>query len=135
MKPAFTGGSLSFKGDKKKAKKKKKNTKHGLSSKERIEETQEKTPQINADEDLTEAEKAALEKKRERERKELEKIAGKSHRERIEEYNQRLSELTEHNDIPRVSFVRVVVTWCSWKAVLIYFIRPCLLQVSAAGNG
>jgi protein FAM32A len=30
-------------------------------------------------------------------------VASKSYRERIEEYNQKLSTTTEHNDIPRVS--------------------------------
>eukprot|EP01025_Chloroclados_australasicus_P063137 TRINITY_DN832_c1_g1_i1.p1 TRINITY_DN832_c1_g1~~TRINITY_DN832_c1_g1_i1.p1 ORF type:complete len:228 (-),score=31.18 TRINITY_DN832_c1_g1_i1:232-915(-) len=32
----------------------------------------------------------------------LKKAAAKSHRERIQEYNDRLSKLTEHNDIPKV---------------------------------
>ena len=38
-----------------------------------------------------------------REKQELEKVASKSHRDRIEEFNEKLGNLTEHNDIPRVS--------------------------------
>ena len=56
------------------------------------------------DEDMTEAEKNALRKKRERQRHENLSIAQKSHRERVEEFNENLSKLTELNDIPRVSY-------------------------------
>ncbi len=53
--------------------------------------------------ELTDAERKALKYKLERERKELEQLAKKSHRERVEEFNEKLSNLTELNDIPRVS--------------------------------
>lgn len=33
----------------------------------------------------------------------MKKVLSKTHRERIDEFNQYLSVLTEHNDIPRVS--------------------------------
>jgi protein FAM32A len=110
MKPAFTGGSLSFKGEKKKSKKKTSQTKHALASKKKVDDaacgslsTLETNPII--DDDLTEAERKALLKKRERDRKELEKVASKSHRERIEEFNEKLGSQTEHNDIPRVCLI------------------------------
>ena len=92
--PEFMGGSLAFKGDKKKKKKVKKKSK---TSKHK----QETQPAV--DDDLTEAERKALTRKQVQERKEMEKLASKSHRERVEEFNEKLSNLTEHNDIPRVS--------------------------------
>ena len=95
MKPAFVGGALSFKGDKKKKKSKRKHkVKHEL--KKKVEET-------FTEEELTEAEKKALSRREERETKELETVASKSHRERVEEFNEKLGNLTELNDIPRVS--------------------------------
>jgi len=35
-------------------------------------------------------------------KKRIEKMAAKSHREKIEEYNEKLANLSEHHDIPRV---------------------------------
>jgi protein FAM32A len=55
------------------------------------------------DEELTEAERRALKFKRQRQRKDNERIAQKSHRERVEDLNEKLGSLTELNDIPRVS--------------------------------
>ena len=54
-------------------------------------------------EDMTESERRAAKRKREREMKDLEIVAKKSHRERVEDFNTKLSTLTEHNDIPRIS--------------------------------
>jgi protein FAM32A len=101
MKPAFLGGALSFKGDDSKKKKKKK-VKHELKSKE------SSVPAVAAAgvEELTEAEKKALVRKQERDRKDLEAVASKSHRERVEEFNEKLGTLTELNDIPRVSILQ-----------------------------
>jgi protein FAM32A len=109
-KTAFMGGSLSFKGDKKskKAQKKKSKSKHSIDDDKA--KKQDETPLIDIpdiDDELTEAEKKALQKRLERETAELEKIAAKSHRERIEEFNEKLGNLTELNDIPRVSVVKV----------------------------
>jgi len=111
-KTAFMGGSLSFKGEgkKKKAKKKKSKSKHSMEDKEKeaaaaaaiLQEEEE-------EEELTEAEKKAKKRKLERERAELELAASKSHRDRIEEFNEKLGNLTEHNDIPRVSVFYVIV--------------------------
>ena len=117
---SFQGGSLSFKGDgkkskkDKKSKKKSKKSKHSLkdgdaSSSEQLlkkQQLQERAVDDHDDDDddeLTEAEKKAMRLKRERQRAESEKIAKKSHRQRVEELNEKLSTLTELNDIPRVS--------------------------------
>lgn len=110
--PAFIGGALSFKGDKKKKKAKKKSqpkvkyetpagstgTGTGTGG------SHDRLPQEGDEEDeMTEAERAAFRKKQERELRELETVARQSHRERVEAFNEKLSQLTEHNDIPRVS--------------------------------
>lgn len=109
-KTAFMGGSLSFKGDKKKAKKKSKKTKHKTDTTEiKKEEPKDETTELaieeeeEEEEDMTEAERKAHRRKLERQRVENEKIAQKSHRERVEELNEKLGSLTELNDIPRVS--------------------------------
>ncbi len=102
--PTFMGGKL-FKS---KSKKKKK-SKHGLSTSsstmERAQKSQEqKLNREEFDEDeMTDAEKKALAFKQKRENIELKAVAKKSHRERVDEFNAKLSQLTEHNDIPRVS--------------------------------
>ena len=107
-KTSFIGGSLSFKGDKKKSKKKKKTkTKHKLRDEgHAVEETINQNPLSGSDVDddeLTSAERKALKFKRLREREENKKIAQKSHRERVEALNDKLGSMTELNDIPRVS--------------------------------
>ncbi|EWM30555.1 Protein of unknown function DUF1754, eukaryotic [Nannochloropsis gaditana] len=55
------------------------------------------------DDGLTETQRRHIAKLKERERQNIKKLVSKSHRERIDEFNQYLSVLTEHNDIPRVS--------------------------------
>lgn len=121
MNDEFVGGALLFKGDKKKKKKAKKrklqNELAPLSISHHEQETAGEDAGITADEapaakdsatallsDLTEAERKALKRRREREMKDLENVAKKSHRERVEEFNEKLGKLTEHNDIPRVCF-------------------------------
>ena len=83
MKGAFiTGGALSFKGDKK-AKKKKSKSKHKSASKS--EDPAVAAAKVSEPmEEMTEAERKAAVRKKERERKDLEKLAQKSHRETIE---------------------------------------------------
>ena len=61
------------------------------------------------DDDLTPAERRSLNRKKRREREESEKIGRKSHRERVEEFNEKLGNLTEHNDIPRVSLFYIFI--------------------------
>mmetsp|Transcript_11167 Transcript_11167/g.16750 ORF Transcript_11167/g.16750 Transcript_11167/m.16750 type:complete len:112 (+) Transcript_11167:121-456(+) len=103
--PTFTGGKLF----KKKAKKKSRKSKHEA-RKSATTVVEEMTTADNAallneddDDDLTEAERSAMQFKKEKEKRDLEKVANMSHRERVEEFNSKLAELTEHNDIPRVS--------------------------------
>lgn len=101
-KSEFMGGSLSFKGDKKKAKKKMKKSKRKIDDR-KGKESKLRDGVFEEEEDMTEAEKKAQKFKLERQRQESEKIAQKSHRERVEELNEKLGSLTELNDIPRVS--------------------------------
>jgi protein FAM32A len=108
-KTTFLGGSLSFKGDKKRKSKKRSNrTKHKMkeevSNKAHLDdETRTSCDAEDNDDELTEAERKALILKQERQKEESKRIASKSHRERVEELNEKLGSLTEHNDIPRVS--------------------------------
>mmetsp|Transcript_25172 Transcript_25172/g.41796 ORF Transcript_25172/g.41796 Transcript_25172/m.41796 type:complete len:176 (+) Transcript_25172:110-637(+) len=53
--------------------------------------------------EMTEAERKAFVRKQKRELEEMESVAKKSHRERVEDFNEKLGQLTEHNDIPRIS--------------------------------
>lgn len=118
----FTGGALSFKGDKKKKSKKKgKVSKHKHQSdsdgtkdkKERQQQNddddatlQQQQPQ----EDLTDVERRAIQRRKDRENVELCMASQKSHRDRIEEFNGKLAAQTEHNDIPRVRIVLCIIT-------------------------
>lgn len=107
MKTAFAGGVLSFKGDKKaktiKGKKTViKNRKEDMTTEAKQAEEKYVTTFMN-DDDMTDAERKAMKKKLEREKAVSAKIVTKSHRERVEEFNEKLSSQTEHNDIPRVS--------------------------------
>lgn len=52
---------------------------------------------------LTEAQKKFLKRRSEVESRVLKSITAKTYRDRVEEFNQKLSTMTEHNDIPRVS--------------------------------
>lgn len=123
MAPTFSGGKLNLKGSKK-AKKKYKKSKHkinadaGIANDKRDNETSKQKEDWNgnsndyvdeSDDDLTPAERNSLNRKKQREREELEKLGNKSHRERVEEFNEKLGKLTEHNDIPRVSHSFIVV--------------------------
>lgn len=47
----------------------------------------------------------------------LNKVAGKSHKERVDEFNKYLGSLTEHNDIPKVKNF-LIVGW-TWITVLL----------------
>jgi len=113
-KSEFLGGALSFKGDKKKKKKSKKSkTKHKLKDDRDVKEISKSSPQHDqfpppsddedVDDDLTDAERKALKFKKQRQQEESKKIARQSHRERVEAMNEKLGNMTELNDIPRVS--------------------------------
>ena len=105
----FVGGKLSLKGDKKKSKKKKSKSKHDKKKSSRDEQeaaaaAANDSNGSDVDEDeMTEAERKAQKYKQQAEKKDLEKVAKQSHRDRVEEFSQKLSQLTELNDIPRVS--------------------------------
>jgi len=105
MAPTFIGGKLRLKGTSDGTKKIPKKavqstTKFEAPGKHR---SKLESSKIVEDDGLTEAERKSLKIKLEREKAELEKLAHKSHRERVEEFNEKLSSLTELNDIPRVS--------------------------------
>ena len=113
-KSTFLGGALSFKGDKKSRKKKSKKTKSKLKMKGegtyQMDGTKDEKfspsfdhDDVDDDDELTEAERKALKFKKQRQKEESGKIAQKSHRERVEELNEKLGNMTELNDIPRVS--------------------------------
>jgi|EP00979_Chaetoceros_neogracilis_P013364 protein FAM32A len=99
MAPTFLGGKLKLKG------KKKKKSKHEKTSKRLEHETDEKPlhDSENDDDDLTDAERKSMKLKMDRKKQEIGVIAKQSHRERVEEFNEKLGNLTELNDIPRVS--------------------------------
>jgi len=106
VRTTFVGGKLSLKGEKtkksKKSKKSARKSKHALDSTKKDEVSKVESLPI-ADDDLTETERKSLTRKQERERIDLEKLAGQSHRERVEDFNEKLGRLTELNDIPRIS--------------------------------
>lgn len=52
---------------------------------------------------LTAAEMKFELRRRQREHDRIQKIISKTHRQKIDEFNEKLSKLTEHNDIPKVS--------------------------------
>lgn len=60
------------------------------------------TKEVLAEQGKTEAELRFERAKQERERKEIERMAQKSYRERIEEFNKKVANQTEHYDIPKV---------------------------------
>ena len=127
MPTAFTGGSLSFKGDKKKkkkAKKKEAQAKHKLKDDEVV-----VAPSAAVEEDMTPAERRAMERKKERVRIDNEKLAKKSHRERIEEFNEKLgcksNALVAQKNVSRIfseiiantfAFVFAILTLCLYSS-------------------
>lgn len=52
---------------------------------------------------MTDAQKIHKEKRKATEEKELKKFIKTTHRDRIEKFNLMLGQMTEHNDIPRIS--------------------------------
>jgi len=125
MAPTFLGGKLNLKG------KKKKKTKHDKKS--TVDAVAEKPAQTHNDseddDDLTKAERKGLQLKKEREIQDIEHLAKQSHRERVEEFNEKLGNLTELNDIPRVSCVWLFVLWrCFLVSLLIWLL--CFLLLS-----
>jgi protein FAM32A len=65
--------------------------------------TETKAAKTSTDSYMTAAERRHLEKKKELETRLVKQGKGKTYRDRIDEFNSKLSVMSEHNDIPRVS--------------------------------
>ena len=104
------GGKLGLKTSKLFEKRKGKKRKKELAAKESEATTAVATDAAGAsdevevnDSGLTPAQKRHRRKVKERESAKLRELVKKTHREKVEEFNHKLSTLTEHNDLPRVS--------------------------------
>lgn len=58
---------------------------------------------LNVGPSMTETERRHREKREKSLEKDLKKLTGVSYRERLDRFNDKLSKMTEHNDIPRIS--------------------------------
>jgi protein FAM32A len=115
---SFTGGKLKLKGGadlpgvKKKKKKKDKDTQKAVEAALEGEAAQEGAPAASdgtatappPEDRRTEAEKRFEAHLAKYEDQRLKKAASKSHRERVKEMNEKLATLTEHHDVPRISY-------------------------------
>lgn len=105
------GGKLNLKGDKKKSKKRKtadaqdqgENSASITSQVASTEGSSSNIEHIPREEFLTSTQKKHREKLLEAEAREMKKQASMSYRDKVDAFNSKLSTLTEHNDIPRVS--------------------------------
>ena len=106
------GGKLKFKGSKGSSKKSAKTEEHTTktmptSSRDLNVETTTVRSSVDAAKSstvfMTEAQRIHREKRMAMEEKELKKFIKTPHRDRIEMFNMRLGQMTEHNDIPRIS--------------------------------
>jgi protein FAM32A len=103
------GGKLKFKGSKGSEKKSKSSEGSSKAMPSSVSD-QKKEPSnssISGDKKpvifMTEAQRIHKEKRMATEEKELKKFIKTTHRDRIEMFNMRLGQMTEHNDIPRIS--------------------------------
>ena len=110
---SFTGGKLTLKGGvdplkiQKKKKKKKKKRKQETDLDAALESVDAVPPKEDAaviKDTRTEAEKRRDAHMVKYEQERAKKAAAKSHRQRIEEFNTKLATLTEHHDIPKISY-------------------------------
>ncbi len=111
---SFTGGKLTLKGGidplklKKKNKKKKKKGNDLEVSVQAVDVTEDAMPPVEnapvVEDRRTEAEKRRDAHMMKYEEERAKKAAAKSHRQRIEEFNSKLATLTEHHDIPKISY-------------------------------
>uniref|UniRef100_A0A7S2V474 Uncharacterized protein n=1 Tax=Fibrocapsa japonica TaxID=94617 RepID=A0A7S2V474_9STRA len=100
------GGKLNLKGKGLKSKKKKgkkKRQKDFLIEKSEVQRQEEKREPQDETFGMTKAQKEQLERAKALDKQKAENVAGKSYRARIEELNEALAMIPEHNDIPRVS--------------------------------
>ena len=94
-------GKLKIKGQALPIKKKKKATEN--STKKLQQHLEEKAEKIGVQViNETESERKFREAQEKRMGKKAKELASKSHREKIEDFNTKLSQLSEHNDMPRV---------------------------------
>lgn len=117
---SFTGGKLTFKGGvdpllvKKKKKKGKKKKKEEMPAADAEAVLQTGAPEhakerVANPEGVIEDRRTEAEKRRDAhmlkyEKERAKKAATRSHRQRIEEFNKKLATLTEHHDIPKISY-------------------------------
>eukprot|EP00128_Syssomonas_multiformis_P005186 Colp12_sorted_trinity150504_noHs@31800 len=104
------GGTLKLKGFKPEKKKKKKTKEAAIkaavaAAAEQADPT-EKKEVTDYREILTPAQKRAQLIMEQREIERIKKLAAKSHKEKVEEFNEKLDKLTEHYDIPKVSWTK-----------------------------
>lgn len=99
-KPTVIGGKLKLKGDPGSSSSKKRKVVDVSSVADKSASTSELVANIDV---LTDAQKRYKQKKIEMEAKEVKKQTAVSFREKIEKFNNQLSSMTEHNDIPRIS--------------------------------
>lgn len=111
---SFVGGKLKLKGGDPRVSKKKKKKKTPVSNdvEEGAPEAQEAKASLEGYaiaestgegvDRRTEAEKRFEEKMLEAEKKRLAKLAHTSHRDRVRDFNEKLAQLSEHHDIPKV---------------------------------
>jgi protein FAM32A len=105
------GGKLKFKGSStSKTTKKRKSTEeaHEITSSKpkenkEVSHVEPAADSPSVDLHLTEAQKRHKQRRLDLEKKELKKLVETTHLDRIERFNYKLSKMTEHNDIPRVS--------------------------------
>lgn len=111
---SFTGGKLTLKGGvdplkiqkkkKKKKKEKRKQDTHLDAALESVDLVPPKEDATAVKDTRTEAEKRRDAHMVKYEQERAKKAAAKSHRQRIEEFNTKLATLTEHHDIPKISY-------------------------------
>eukprot|EP01147_Barroeca_monosierra_P010314 gene10314-2458_t len=105
------GGSLLLKSHKKKKKKKSHKTakhpdKEEKALKEAIKYETEEQDQDEEVVEMTEAERAFAKAQAKREAMRIKQKAAKTHREKVQELNRKLDTMTEHHDIPKVSWTK-----------------------------
>ncbi|XP_044751409.1 protein FAM32A-like [Coccinella septempunctata] len=71
-----------------------------------LEDGIEKKPELSSKQKRTKAELAFLEQKEKNQAKRILEKATMTHKERVEKFNQHLDSLTEHFDIPKVSWTK-----------------------------
>jgi len=102
-KNAVIGGKLNLKGGKKKNKKKRRAVDGPPLDETSFVELPAAPAAAPGDDALTDAERRHKKRQLDKHKDDIKNGIEKSHRERVDEFNDKLSNLTEHNDIPRIS--------------------------------